>query len=101
MPVKGGGLTVAENLALACVSCSPRKGTRQWVVDSKSQQKVPLFNPRIDRWSEHFRWDAVKITGLTPTGCATVQVVQMNRPLALEIRREQVARNRHPSSQTH
>ena len=96
MPVKAGGPTVANNLALACVSCSLRKGARQHIVDPQSQQEVPLFNPRVDRWSEHFQWDDVLITGLTITGRTTVQALQMNRPLVLEIRREEVARNRHP-----
>jgi hypothetical protein len=98
LPVKAGGLTVRTNLALACVSCSLRKGARQLAADPKTQQEVPLFNPRVEPWGDHFRWDDLHIVGLTATGRASVQTLQMNRPLILEIRREEVARNRHPPS---
>ena len=96
IPVRAGGPTVLGNLALACVSCSLRKGARQSTIDPQTQREVPLFNPRADRWSDHFRWDDVRVVGLTATGRATVAALQMNRPLVLEIRREEAARNRHP-----
>lgn len=98
IPIRAGGPTVLENLALACISCSLRKGARRLVIDPHTQRKVPLFNPRVDRWSDHFRWDEVRVIGLTGTGRATVAALQMNRPLVLEIRREEAARNRHPPS---
>jgi 5-methylcytosine-specific restriction endonuclease McrA len=42
IPVAAGGETVAENLALACVSCSLRKAARQTAVDPQSGQGVSL-----------------------------------------------------------
>lgn len=56
IPVVAGGKTVAENLALACVSCSLRKGARQTTIDPATGNEAPLFNPRLDVWSEHFQW---------------------------------------------
>jgi hypothetical protein len=79
-----------------CCFCSLRKGARQVSIDPQTQQEAPLFNPRLDRWTDHFRWDDVWAVGLTTTGRATVEALQMNRPLALEIRREEAARKRHP-----
>jgi hypothetical protein len=37
-----------------------------------------LFNPRIDHWHDHFSSDGPLILGLTPTGRATVAVLNMN-----------------------
>ena len=96
-PVASGGETVAENLALACVSCSLRKGARQQVRDPHTGSMVALFNPRHDVWSEHFRWDGVALAGLSPTGRATVEALAMNRPLVREIRAEEAALGRHPA----
>ena len=100
LPIKAGGTTVAENLALACVSCSLRKGARQHAIDTQTQEEVSLFNPRLDRWDDHFRWEGVRVLGLTSTGRATIEALQMNRPLVLEIRREAAVWGRHPPSRT-
>jgi hypothetical protein len=91
-----GGSTTAENLALACVSCSLRKWAKQTATDPDSGEDVPLFNPRTQSWKEHFRWDGERIRPLTPTGRATVAALAMNRPLILAIREEETARGRHP-----
>jgi hypothetical protein len=98
VPVTAGGTAALDNLALACVSCSLRKGARQQAPDPKTGKEVPLFHPRQEVWGRHFRWDGVRILGLTPTGRATVAALSMNRPLALAIRREEAFRGRHPLS---
>jgi hypothetical protein len=96
VPVSAGGETTLANLALACVSCSLRKGSRQTALDPETRQQAALFHPRRDAWLTHFRWDGVRMIGLTPTGRGTVVALSMNRPLALAIRREEVIRGRHP-----
>ena len=96
VPVARGGATVEENLALACVSCSLRKAARQSAFDPQTGREAALFNPRADSWKEHFRWDDVCVSGLTPTGRATVKALKMNRLLILAIRREETLRGRHP-----
>lgn len=95
-PVAEGGATALNNLALACVSCSLRKGARLTANDPETQQPAPLFNPRTDNWTDHFEWDEYTVTGLTPTGRATVAALAMNRPLILSIREEEAERDRHP-----
>ena len=55
VPVVAGGETSAENLALACVSCSLRKGARQNVKDMETGEVVSIFNPRQQEWKEHFK----------------------------------------------
>lgn len=99
IPRVAGGETIAENLALACVSCSLRKAARQTALDPQSGQEVALYNPRRNRWHEHFRWEGVVLVGLTVIGRATVEALNMNRPLILAIRQEEAALGRHPSPQ--
>ncbi len=98
IPVVAGGATTADNLALACVSCSLRKSARQMAVDPQTGEDAPIYNPRKDRWHEHFRWEDVRVVGLTPIGRATVAALQMNRPVILAIRAEEKVFNRHPPS---
>jgi hypothetical protein len=99
IPRAAHGETVAENLALACVSCSLRKSARQTAIDPRSGDEVALYNPRHDIWHEHFRWEGVYVVGLTSTGRATVEALHINRPLILAIRQEAAALGRHPPPQ--
>jgi HNH endonuclease len=83
--VVAGGVTTSDNLALACVSCSLRKGARQELEDLQTGKVVTIFNPRQQPWKEHFRWDGVTVVGLTATGRATVAALDLNRATMLAI----------------
>jgi hypothetical protein len=96
VPVAKNGPTVPDNLALACVSCSLRKGARSTGNDPLTGRQATLFHPRNDRWSEHFRWQGCRVLGLTGTGRATIALLRMNRATALGIRAEEALRGRHP-----
>jgi HNH endonuclease len=96
VPEVTGGATVAENLALACVSCSLKKGARQLLEDPETGLIVMIFNPRQQLWKEHFCWDGVEVVGLTETGRATIKALSLNRPIILSIRAEEKFFNRHP-----
>jgi hypothetical protein len=96
IPVVAGGETLTENLALACVSCSLRKGARQELVDAESGECVAFFNPRQQQWSEHFAWLGVEVVGLTAMGRAMVQTLDLNRSTMLAIRVEEKLLGRHP-----
>ena len=96
VPVVADGETIAENLALACVSCSLRKGARQNLEDSETGKVVSIFNPRQQAWKEHFDWNGVQVVGLTATGTATVQALDLNRATMLAIRAEEELLGRHP-----
>ena len=96
IPRAAGGPTLADNLALACVSCSLRKWAKQTAADPDSGEEVPLFNPRTQDWDEHFRWDGVRVVPPTPAGRATVVALAMNRPLIIAIRQEEMVLGRHP-----
>ncbi len=81
-----GGTAVPSNLALACHHCNAHKGPNLTGIDPDMGQIVPLFNPRVDVWAEHFRRIGFLILGLTPTGRVTVHVLAMNEPDWVELR---------------
>lgn len=95
-PSSAGGVTAIENLCLACVSCSLRKGARTHAADPETGTTVPLFNPRQHTWGHHFVWNGCIAEGITSTGRATIAALAMNRPLVIEIRREEQLLGRHP-----
>ena len=96
VPIAANGPTSAANLALACVSCSLRKGAQRTAVDPLTGEAVPLYHPRQDPWYIHFRWEGTLLIGQTATGRATVAALDMNRPMILAIRREEARLGRHP-----
>jgi hypothetical protein len=52
--VKHGGMSTLENLAWACFDCNRFKGSDIASLDTVSGDLIPLFNPRIHSWQEHF-----------------------------------------------
>jgi HNH endonuclease len=96
IPVVAGGETSSENLALACVSCSLRKGAKQTLKDLETGKVVSVFNPRQLVWKEHFGWNGVQVVGLTATGRATIEALDLNRSTMLAIREEEKLLGRHP-----
>lgn len=78
---KHGGATVAENLCLSCYYCNRYKGSDLCGLDPETGEPVMLFHPRRQEWGTHFRMDAGRITWLSPTGYATIYLLQMNDPL--------------------
>ncbi|WP_439625129.1 HNH endonuclease [Gemmata sp.] len=86
-PQSAGGSDAPENLALACPGCNLAKSNRVAATDPEAGGTVPLFNPRTQRWRDHFTWDANRrVIGLTAIGRATVDALDLNRPRRLTIR---------------
>lgn len=98
IPVSADGETVAENLCLSCVSCNSYKLNFQTGLDPELKRDARLFDPRNDRWTEHFRWsgDSSEIIGLTSIGRATINRLKMNQPRMLIARREWKKTGSHP-----
>lgn len=98
MPLSLGGDDDLENLTLACFHCNRRKTNRIMAVDPASGMEVPLFNPRQDRWIDHFIWskDARSMAGLTAIGRATVIALDLNRDRVMVIRGADWEVDRHP-----
>jgi hypothetical protein len=98
MPLSLGGSDALENLALACFRCNRRKGVRLSATDPESGAVVALFNPRQDRWGEHFVWsrDGRLVIGVTPIGRTTVAMLDLNRERVVAIRAADMEIGRHP-----
>jgi HNH endonuclease len=81
IPEARGGKTAEKNLWLACHACNEFKGARVLARDFATGKHVRLWNPRRQKWFEHFRWseDGTEIIGLTPRGRATVSCLRLNR----------------------
>jgi hypothetical protein len=92
-----GGPTVVENLAWACACCNHQKGSDVGSKDKATGEFIRLFNPRTDRWSDHFRLVGVRIVWRTPVGEATVRLLKLNDPLRIEERRVLKRYGRYPS----
>jgi hypothetical protein len=86
-----GGGDELSNLALACHRCNLTKGPNLGGIDPKTGKKVWLFNPRRHKWARHFRWAGPVVVGRTPTGRATVAVLQMNDDDRVELRQALIA----------
>ena len=56
IPIATGGTSTIDNLWLACDLCNSYKGMATHATDQVSDELAPLFNPRKQKWSEHFRW---------------------------------------------
>ena len=93
---KHAGQTVAENLALSCLSCNRHKGSDLATFDPISNEIVPLFNPRRQNWSDHFTLDRTYILGITPTGRATVFLLKLNAPTRLAYRQLLIGQGQYP-----
>jgi len=84
---KHGGQTVKENLALSCAICNKYKGSDIASIDGETGAIVPLFNPRKDVWSEHFKIENGFFIGLTPSARATIRLLQINNSARIEERK--------------
>lgn len=93
---KHGGHTVPENLALSCTACNRRKGSDIGSIDPETGSLTPLFNPRTEQWSDHLRFDGIRIVGLSPEGRTTVEFLKLNSFERLVEREELMRSGRFP-----
>lgn len=93
---KHRGETSVDNLALACVDCNRFKGSDIASIDPLTGEIVPLFNPRTQSWTEHFKTEAGRIRALTPAGRATEQLLRLNLTERVEAREALAASGRYP-----
>jgi hypothetical protein len=90
------GRAQMSNLALACPRCNRSKGPHLSGIDTRTRRLTPLFHPRRDRWTDHFRWRGPRLIGLTPVGRVTVSVLNINHPDAIKLRRSLIVEGLFP-----
>lgn len=97
-PQSLGGSDDLKNLAWACQGCNNTKFTKIEVLDVVSNSIVPLFNPRLDDWNEHFQWneDCSLMIGKTAKGRATVSALKVNRDSVVNLRNVLFICGEHP-----
>jgi hypothetical protein len=94
------GRNSSANLALACRHCNLWKSNVTCASDSSLAERAgipddtPLFNPRTDRWADHFEIAdgyfgnaGPAIIGKTTIGRFTARLLRMNDPRVLEARK--------------
>ncbi len=99
IPRAKAGENHESNLWLSCPLCNRAKADLTEALDPETGQIVPLFNPRLQNWFDHFRWvdDGLRILGLTPIGRATVAALHLSDDAtALEVRSYWVLAGWHP-----
>ncbi len=80
IPKSLSGSDKFDNLALACRRCNERRYNFVAGIDPDTQEIVPIFNPRKQKWKKHFVWlsQGVVIEGTTPIGRATYLRLDLN-----------------------
>lgn len=93
---KHGGPTEAENLAYACSFCNRQKGSDIGSIAPSTGQLTRFFNPRTDRWADHFKLEGVTIVALTDIGEVTARILGFNAIDQLVERQDLQALGRYP-----
>ena len=94
--LKHGGSLDPDNLAYACAPCNRAKGSDIASI-SASGEITRFFNPRTDRWAEHFRLEAASIQPLTTIGEVTARILGFNDSARLHEREEMIRFSKYPS----
>jgi hypothetical protein len=95
---KHRGTTELDNLCLSCPDCNAYKGTDIGSLDPVTNILTPLFNPRTQRWNEHFQIDNLSagLQPLTPEARVTVELLRLNSHEQIETRLLLLELNQYP-----
>jgi hypothetical protein len=93
---KHGGVTDVANLAYACTYCNQAKGSDIASIADSTGALARLFNPRKDKWSDHFRLNGVRIEPKSEIGEVTTRILAFNTAERLLEREELAIQGRYP-----
>lgn len=96
IPEKHRGETILDNVCFACIDCNRHKGSDFGSFDPETETVTLLFNPRRQRWSDHFRFEGARIVPLSPEGRVTVFILKLNDELRIRARRALIEAGRYP-----
>jgi hypothetical protein len=94
--VKHGGATTEDNLAYACMICNRQKGSDLGSILRRTGELVRFFNPRTDRWEDHFELDGARLNPRTEIGDVTARIFEFNNEERILERQELIALGRYP-----
>ena len=75
---KHGGITDLSNLVFSCARCNRAKGSDIGSVIPATGQYCRMFNPRIDRWEDHFGLEGPRLIARTDIAEVTVRILRLN-----------------------
>jgi hypothetical protein len=93
---KHRGKTEAINLCFACFDCNRYKGSDVGSIDIVTDTYTRLFNPRLDKWNEHFVLRDAVIVPLTAIGRVSEFLLQMNTDERIQKRQTLISMSRYP-----
>jgi hypothetical protein len=96
IPIKHRGQTTAENLCLSCLDCNRFKGSDFASFDPDTDEVELLYNPRRDRWSDHFQLNGAIINPMTPQGRVTEFILKLNEDFRVRARSSLLVAGRYP-----
>ncbi|AFW92822.1 HNH endonuclease signature motif containing protein [Dolichospermum sp. UHCC 0684] len=98
LPSSLGGNDERENLAACCYRCNEFKGAKITANDPVKNESISLFNPRLQRWLDHFQWanGGTHIIGITAIGRATVLALRLNNEDVVQARAIWISLSWHP-----
>jgi 5-methylcytosine-specific restriction endonuclease McrA len=76
--LKHEGTSDPENLAYSCLPCNINKGSDVGTIFPDSKRFTRFFNPRKDKWNDHFLISEGEIRPKTKIGEATIRIFQFN-----------------------
>src|SRR5258708_7190199 len=94
---KHGGHTIEYNLAWACRACNLEKGSDIGSLAPGTGLLTRFFDPRRDRWGDHFVLIGIEIAALTPIGEVTAHILRFNDDLRLQEREGLIAAGVYPN----
>ena len=95
--LKHKGPTHADNLAYACFICNRLKGSDVGSLLWETNQFVRFFNPRLDRWGDHFQFKEGAIHPLSDIGKVTAHILRFNDSERILERETLMLRGKYPS----
>jgi hypothetical protein len=98
LPSYLGGNDERENLAACCYRCNEFKGAKITANDPVTNESISLFNPRLQRWLDHFQWanGGTHIIGITAIGRGTVLALRLNNEDVVQARAIWISLSWHP-----
>jgi hypothetical protein len=98
LPSSLGGSDERENLAACCYRCNEFKGAKIKANDPVTNESISLFNPRLQRWLDHFQWanGGTHIIGITAIGRGTVLALRLNNEDVVQARAIWISLSWHP-----
>ncbi|MCY7350048.1 MAG: HNH endonuclease [Cytophagaceae bacterium] len=94
--IKHGGSNELDNLAYCCPDCNYAKGSDVGTFVHNDETLIRFFNPRKDRWEEHFEIHNGVVHGKTDIGKATAQIFKFNEIERLIFRQQLAELNLYP-----